>query len=292
LSRRNKSAGSLFKRYTNLESALTNEEAARQLGCPLGTVLSRLARARELLRGRLLRRGVSLSAGLLAATLTAKAKAAEISDSTIRAAVRAAAGDGSVKAVTLAKGAMRAMFMTRLKIALAVVAVLGIAGAGASAFAHRSSAERLPDVRSERARPATREADADAAKKELKKFEGTWVPVSVESNGKIGAEEDVKKVRYVFAADGKYKYLLDGNDVLEGTITIDPSKKPKTIDYKITRDDSGGGNKDKTSLGIYELDGDVLKVCRTWPENDKRPTEFAAPAGSKLILSEFKREKP
>lgn len=49
--------------------------------------------------------------------------------------------------------------------------------------------------------------------------------------------------------------------------------------------------KGTTSLGIYELDGDTLKVCRTWSDNDTRPTEFAAGKDGKLILSEFKREK-
>src|SRR5262245_27142454 len=39
----------------------TNEEAARHLGCPTGTVLSRLAWARDRLRARLTRRGVTLS---------------------------------------------------------------------------------------------------------------------------------------------------------------------------------------------------------------------------------------
>ncbi|MBM3983894.1 MAG: RNA polymerase sigma factor, partial [Planctomycetes bacterium] len=40
----------------------TNEEAAEVLGCPKGTVLSRLARGRERLRARLARRGVALGA--------------------------------------------------------------------------------------------------------------------------------------------------------------------------------------------------------------------------------------
>src|SRR5262249_47361443 len=48
----------------------TNEEAAELLGCPKGTIVSRLARARERLRFRLTRRGLALSAGALAAALT------------------------------------------------------------------------------------------------------------------------------------------------------------------------------------------------------------------------------
>jgi RNA polymerase sigma factor (sigma-70 family) len=43
----------------------THEEAARAVGCPLGSLAWRLARAREGLRTRLDRRGVALSIGLL-----------------------------------------------------------------------------------------------------------------------------------------------------------------------------------------------------------------------------------
>jgi RNA polymerase sigma factor (sigma-70 family) len=52
----------------------TYDEAARDLGCPRGTVSIRLTRARELLRKRLVRRGLTLSATLLT-TLLASAGA-------------------------------------------------------------------------------------------------------------------------------------------------------------------------------------------------------------------------
>jgi WD40 repeat protein len=59
---------------------LTTDEAARALGCPRGTVLSRLARARDRLRRQLTGRGITLSAGVVAAAL-AHAPAAEAAPS-------------------------------------------------------------------------------------------------------------------------------------------------------------------------------------------------------------------
>ena len=46
---------------------LTQEQAAHRLGCPIGTVRSRMARARDLLRRRLARRGIAPADGSLAA---------------------------------------------------------------------------------------------------------------------------------------------------------------------------------------------------------------------------------
>src|SRR5206468_11352013 len=74
----------------------TNEEAAEQLGCPKGTILSRLARGRERLRSRLARRGLALSAGWMAASLCQNAAAAAapaaLVGSTVKAATLYAAG--------------------------------------------------------------------------------------------------------------------------------------------------------------------------------------------------------
>src|SRR6516162_1454542 len=52
--------------------AKTHEEAAQQLGWPRGTVAGRLARARDMLHRRLVRRGVTLTSSAFAAALTVR----------------------------------------------------------------------------------------------------------------------------------------------------------------------------------------------------------------------------
>src|SRR5262249_59413504 len=74
----------------------TNEEAASELGRPAGSMSRLLARARELLGERLTRRGVALSAGVLAAAAEEGAAAvpAPLKEATPRAAPALAAGEG------------------------------------------------------------------------------------------------------------------------------------------------------------------------------------------------------
>jgi RNA polymerase sigma factor (sigma-70 family) len=126
----------------------TNEEAARLLGCPKGTVLSRLAAARERLRARLTRRGLALPAGLFAAALSENGVSAMppgLVDATVRAAVLLAAGEGAAVSgsiTVLATEVVRAMWMTRLKVLTATLLAVGLvsAGAGVGAFAYRGGA--------------------------------------------------------------------------------------------------------------------------------------------------------
>jgi RNA polymerase sigma factor (sigma-70 family) len=103
----------------------TVDEAARELGCPRGTVLSRLSRGRQRVRARLARDGVAVGAALAAATAPARAS--------VPAALFRATLPGNVhspSAVALSHTVIRSMSLTNLRTALAcaLVAVLVLGG--------------------------------------------------------------------------------------------------------------------------------------------------------------------
>lgn len=114
----------------------SNEEAARELGCPVGTVGTRLSRARERLRAMLTHRGVTVPLVALTAVLeqssASAAMPAELLDSTLRAgmllAAGATAGTGtfSPAIATIAYGVARGMILGRLRSAALMLSLLVI----------------------------------------------------------------------------------------------------------------------------------------------------------------------
>ncbi len=123
----------------------TNEEAARQLAWPIGTVKGRLTRARDLLRGRLTRRGLALSASTFALILSQNTASAAVPvallSSTTKAALLVAAGQAaangvvSAQAAALSKGVIQTMFLTKLNVTIAVLLGASVIGAGGGLFA-------------------------------------------------------------------------------------------------------------------------------------------------------------
>jgi RNA polymerase sigma factor (sigma-70 family) len=136
----------------------TTEEAALRLGCPRGTVLSRLARARGRLRGRLARHGLALPAVAISASLPPPKRAsgavpASLAEATVHAAVRLAtdgiaAGTIPAAVTTLMKGTTGPMKLAQLKIAAATLLGVGMA-TGAVVLGQRNSlaVQRLPQQR-------------------------------------------------------------------------------------------------------------------------------------------------
>jgi uncharacterized protein (TIGR03067 family) len=121
----------------------------------------------------------------------------------------------------------------------------------------------------------------DAAKEELKKLEGTWVLVMSEQDGMKSDPEFAKNAKMVIK-DGKMTVYAGKARSSEATITVDPSKKPKTIDATQTF----GGPKGKKVPGIYDLDGDNLKICFG---EKQRPKDFTGKKGSGNSLDVWKR---
>lgn len=129
----------------------------------------------------------------------------------------------------------------------------------------------------------------DRSKADLAKLQGTWLTVSLVSDGKTLVDDKTppKPPATKLAYEGD-KWLIKVGDktVATGAFTIDSAKKPKEIDIL----DQTGVKNEKTKLGIFELDGDTYKYCLA-PAGKPRPTEFTSKAGSGHSLGVMKREK-
>ncbi len=108
----------------------------------------------------------------------------------------------------------------------------------------------------------------DGAKKDLAAMEGEWKLVAMEVDGKPVAAERLVSAKLTIR--GKNYTLISRNKQHEIELKLDPSKSPKEIDMTFL----DGPNKDRVGKGIYEIDGDKLKICRSLDPQDERPKDF------------------
>jgi len=246
----------------------TNEEAARALGWPTGTVKGRLAEARELLRKRLSRRGVMLGAGGLALVLSEKGTAAlvpaALGDAAVKAAMAFAAaaltgGAISTPVAALAEGVLHDMFTTKFKTIVLVLLALLLVGTGAGVFSYRAWADKSPQADLAPQSPGLGEKKVDAVPP-VRAAMQVWPIVAGD-----GAEMS-------FSADGKYLAT-----VREGKVTVWEAArgtKLKTLEGLPTPPDDPTKVRVRCAVPVFSPDGSFLAVLgRVTPVGRVDPDE-------------------
>ena len=291
---------------------LTHDEAAEQLRCPVGTVRSRLARGRDRLRDRLIRRGVapaSLLAGSLLSRVAGAAMPATLLDRTVKAASRVATGQavatGSVAAYSLMEGCVRTMFLEKIRATGLVLALAGASGLGIARLA--ASSPKVPGPPANPARASAQVPDPAEFPGRWEDLKGDWDVVSVEDSGqRLGAREagfDECTIRAPEAAPttpiGKAGWLslfLDDNLYDQWSVErLDPNSSPKALALTSRQPDLRTANRNDLfhHSGIYRRLGDELSVCLS--PGDRRsgpappPGVFASDPKAGTILITFKR---
>jgi uncharacterized protein (TIGR03067 family) len=119
-------------------------------------------------------------------------------------------------------------------------------------------------------------------------LQGTWTVKSAVEGG--AAQKEFDKATFTFAGE-KLSVALNEKDVLDYTYKLDESKTPKVLELwfgaPAPEATAKAADKGKPAHGIFELNGDALKLCVA-PAEEKPPTEFKADQ-PKVWLFELER---
>ncbi|HZV08001.1 MAG TPA: sigma-70 family RNA polymerase sigma factor [Gemmataceae bacterium] len=180
----------------------TRDEAAERLGWSLGTFKRRLQKGRELLRLRMMRRGVTLPAALLSASLSGNEAEAALSTLAMRSLAQAAtafASKGTISgphlpAITLAEAALQTMPVRAIQWTAMLLLTLSLA-AGAGLWICCMLAKESPQVR-----PAS---PPEAARERRDQYGDLLPPGAVARLGTVRLRQPVPASVLAFSADGK-----------------------------------------------------------------------------------------
>ncbi len=305
------------------------KRTAQQLGWPQGTVAGRLARGRKLLAKRLARHGLAMTGGIV---LLQSSASACVPPSLVAATVKAAsayavgksaaAGLISANVAILMEGVLTTMFLTKLKIATAVLVLgsifalggvvlkNGTAGGEQEIEARKGGNEKPVIHQAEQSKDRVEAGKKDPAtpKTDHEKLRGTWKVVEWYSHGKkdttppkgtwwIGKDKIVTDPPFLSATQSpkgrqyaSYHFWGDNSDA-----TPSPNNINITVQLDFEMPDANQSyTKALTLRGIYALDGNKLTFCLCLPASGNRPTEIPASFSKKenLLIVVLQRETP
>ena len=116
----------------------------------------------------------------------------------------------------------------------------------------------------------------EETKKDRAAIQGEWEIVSAESNGEPPPPGLLDGAKFFFSGE---KLTLLGKD---GTFELDATKSPREIDFIRGK---------SRQLGIYELEGDRLRLCVCAGPYDDRPREFRTKRFTDYSLFVLKRKQ-
>lgn len=129
-------------------------------------------------------------------------------------------------------------------------------------------------------------AQAGGGVSDSKKMEGTWQGMVLEIGGKAPSDGEKKISIKLLIKGDRYTIFFDEQKTSEGAFKLDEKKKPKTIDATASEGDFKG----KVQPGIYQFEGDELKVVFTEPGKE-RPKEFKTREKTEEVLIRYQRKK-
>jgi TIGR03009 family protein len=243
-------------------------EAAVELGCAVGTIESRLARARRRLRAALARRGFDAPAAVLAGPVGPMGNVTPaLVSCTARAAVLFAGGGPAeiTPAAALAEDFLRGMVMRKIEGAVAVLVLLGLSGACLTGIGPAGPQGARAVARAPAPLPPRRPA---AVKTDGELIQGVWKVVRGDASG-LHQPQDIS-TRQRWTISGK-KIRIDHGDGAKDEIAykLDPAARPRAVDLTF----HGVPWRGATVLGIYDLQRDRLKIAYTRAVG-QRPAAF------------------
>ncbi len=127
----------------------------------------------------------------------------------------------------------------------------------------------------DKTKPAKKEpGEKKGARSDRELIQGSWAAVAGEKDGEKLPDELIKSMK--FTVKGEKATVEIMGETKDATITLDPAKKPKTIDVEFDG---------QTIRGIYNFEKGGLRVCVNEP-GQERPTEFKSTGGQFLLVFE------